>query len=78
MNDTIAVSRFAATAWAIPYTDEVGENVVDVLFQIAHLDLLRPHMCPFTDSRLIYIRTDVGGNLATVEGGEIWLRPIEP
>ena len=78
LNNTIAVSMWAAAASAIPYTEEVGQNVVDALFQIAHLDLPRPHICPLTDSRSVHIRTDVGGNLATAERGEIWLRPLEP
>jgi hypothetical protein len=44
LNNPIAVSRWAAAALAIPYTDEVGENVVDALFQIASVDSLRPHI----------------------------------
>ena len=44
LNNTIAVSRWAAAASAIPYTEEVGLSVVDALFQIAYIDLLRPHI----------------------------------
>jgi hypothetical protein len=43
-NKRVAVSRWAAAALATPYTDEVGQNVVDALFQIAHIDFLRPHI----------------------------------
>ena len=44
LNNTIAVSRWAAAASAIPYTEEVGRSVVDVLFQISYIDFLRPHI----------------------------------
>ena len=39
-----AVARWVAEASAIPYTEEVGSSVVDALFQIAWVDLLRPHI----------------------------------
>ena len=44
LNNPIAVSRWAAAALTIEYTDEVGENVIDALFQIAFIDFLRPHI----------------------------------
>ena len=44
LNDTTAVSRWAAAASATLYTEEVGQSVVDTLFQIAYIDLLRPHI----------------------------------
>ena len=36
------VTRWASAASAVPYTDEVGQNVVDALLQIASVDSLRP------------------------------------
>lgn len=44
LNDTTAVARWAAAAMAIPYTEEVGQSVIDTLFQIAFVDILRPHI----------------------------------
>ena len=44
LNNTTAVSRWAAAASAIPYTEEVGRKVVDALLQIAYVDFLRPHI----------------------------------
>ena len=44
LNDTVAVARWVTAASAIPYTEEVGSSVVDALFQIAWVDLLRPHI----------------------------------
>ena len=44
LNNAVAVSRWAAAASTIPYTDEVGQRVVDALLQIAYIDLLRPHI----------------------------------
>ena len=44
LNNTIAVSRWAAAALTVPYTEDVGQNVVDALFQIAFIDFLRPHI----------------------------------
>lgn len=44
LNNPVAVSRWAEAALAAPYTEEVGRNVVDALFQIAVLDFLRPHI----------------------------------
>ena len=38
------VVRWATAASTIPYTEEVGASVVDVLFQIAWVDPLRPHI----------------------------------
>ena len=40
--DTVA--RWAAATSAIPYTEEVGQSVVDALLQIASVDSLRPHI----------------------------------
>ena len=40
LNNPIAVSRWGAAALAIPYTEEVGQDVVDALFHIAFLDFL--------------------------------------
>ena len=39
-----AVIRWAKAASTIPYTEEVGASVVDALFQIAWVDILRPHI----------------------------------
>ena len=39
-----AVIRWAAAISAVPYTEEVGQSVVDALLQIAALDSLRPHI----------------------------------
>ena len=44
LNNAIAVSRWAAAVEAIPYTDEVGQNVADALLQIANVELLRPQI----------------------------------
>ena len=44
LKNTVAVARWAVAASAIPYTEEVGSNVVDALFQIAWVDFLRPHI----------------------------------
>ena len=44
LNSPAAVARLAAAASAVPYTDEVGQNVVDTLYQIAVISLLRPHI----------------------------------
>lgn len=38
------VVRWAAAALAVPYTEEVGQNVVDVLLKLAHYDSLRLHI----------------------------------
>ena len=38
------VTWWAAAALAVPYTEEVGESVVDTLLQIASEDLLRPYI----------------------------------
>ena len=44
LNDTTAVARWAAAAMAIPYTEEFGQSVIDMLFQIAFVEILRPHI----------------------------------
>ena len=44
LNSSIAVTRWALAASATPYTEEIGQSVVDALFQIAYIDLLRPHI----------------------------------
>lgn len=44
LNNTIAVARWAAAVSTIPYTEEVGSSVVDTLFQISFVDILRPHI----------------------------------
>jgi hypothetical protein len=41
---TNAVARWAAAASAVPYTEEVGQSVVDTLFQIASVASLRSHI----------------------------------
>ena len=38
------VARWAAAAVAVPYTEEIGRNVVDVLLQIASLETLQPYI----------------------------------
>ena len=40
----ISVAGWAAAVSAVPYTEEVGQSVVDVLFQIASVDSLRPRI----------------------------------
>ena len=42
--DKDTVARWAAATSAIPYTEEVGQSVVDALLQIASVDSLRPHI----------------------------------
>jgi hypothetical protein len=44
LNSKTAVARWAAAASTTPYTEEVGSSVVDALFRIAWVDLLRPHI----------------------------------
>ena len=44
LNNPLAVSRWAAAASATPYTEEVGQSVVDAILHIAFIDLLRPHI----------------------------------
>ena len=44
LNETIAVDRWAAAVSTTLYTQEVGQSVVDTLFQIAWVDFLRPHI----------------------------------
>ena len=44
LNNKVAVTRWAAAASATPYTEEIGQSVVDVLLQIALIDFLRPHI----------------------------------
>jgi hypothetical protein len=39
-----AVDRWATAVLAVPYTEEVGQSVVDATFQIASEDSLRPHI----------------------------------
>jgi hypothetical protein len=38
------VAKWAAAALAIPYSEEVGRSVVDVLLRIAYSERLRPHI----------------------------------
>ena len=38
------VTRWAAAVLAVPYTEEVGQSVVDALLQIASFDSLQPHI----------------------------------
>jgi len=38
------VTRWAGAVSAVPFTEEVGQNVIDALLQIASVDLLRPHI----------------------------------
>jgi len=42
--DENMVTRWAAAAAKIPYTEEVGQSVVDALLHIASVDSLRPHI----------------------------------
>jgi hypothetical protein len=44
LNNRVAVARWAAASSAIPYTEEVGQSVVDALLQIAYIELLLPHI----------------------------------
>ena len=43
-DDKRLVQRWAAAAWAIPYTDNIGQIVADTLLQVAFRDSLRPHI----------------------------------
>ena len=38
------VARWATAASAVPYTEDVGQSVVDTLLHIASVDFLRPHI----------------------------------
>ena len=38
------IARWAAAASAVPYTEEVGQSVVDALLQIVSVTSLRPHI----------------------------------
>ena len=42
--DETVVTRWAAVVSVIPYTEEVGQSVVDALLQIASNDSLQPHI----------------------------------
>ena len=42
--DETTVTWWAAAALALPYTEEVGQSVVDVMLQIASCGSLRPHI----------------------------------
>ena len=44
LNDKHLVQLWAAAASEVPYTDEVGQRVVDTLLQIASNGSLRPHI----------------------------------
>ena len=44
LNDTVVVSGWAAAISAIPYTDHLGQNIIDAPFQIACLRFLWPHI----------------------------------
>ena len=44
LNNPLAVARWAAAASATPYTEEVGQSVVDAILHIAYIGLLRPHI----------------------------------
>ena len=45
-DSTNAVARWAAAASAVLYTEEVGQSVVDALFQIVSVTSLRSHIPP--------------------------------
>jgi len=38
------IQLWAAAAWEVPYTDEIGQSVVDTLLQIASYGYLQPHV----------------------------------
>ena len=44
LNSTTVVARWAAAVLTVPYTEEIGQNVIDALFYIACIDLLRPQI----------------------------------
>lgn len=44
VHDETTVTRWAAAALAVPYTERVGQSVVDALLQIAFIDSLRPYI----------------------------------
>jgi len=43
-SNTKTVTRWAAAALEVPYTEETGQSVVDTLLQIASIDPLTPHI----------------------------------
>ena len=43
-HDQSTVNRWAAATLAVPYTEEVGQSIVDVLLQISSNKTLRPHI----------------------------------
>ena len=38
------IQLWAATTWAVPYTDDIGQSVVDTLLLIASQESLKPHI----------------------------------
>jgi hypothetical protein len=44
LNNSAAVARWAAAVSAVPWTEEVGQNLVNALIAIASIDFLRPHI----------------------------------
>ena len=44
LNNAIAVSRWARAASTIAYTEEVCQSIIEALFQISYIDILRPHI----------------------------------
>jgi hypothetical protein len=44
LGNPTAVSRWAAAVLTVPYTEEVGKDIVDTLFQIGCTELLQPHI----------------------------------
>jgi hypothetical protein len=44
LNNKVAVARWATAVSAVPWTDEVGQDLVDALIRIASVDFLRPHI----------------------------------
>ena len=65
--DQNAVHRWAAAALAVPYTEEVGQSVVDVLLQIASNSSLRLHI-----PRDVWALLKKRVSLPPVWGGDRW------
>ena len=66
LNSTTVVARWAAAALTVPYTEEIGQNVVDALLYITCIDLLRPQI-PIDVFRLLKRRPP----LLPMQRGEI-------
>ena len=71
LNNPVAVTRWATAALAVQYTEDVGQSVVDALFDIAKIEFLRPHI-PIDIWRLLKRRP----SLPPVYNGEMGNRHL--